>query len=175
MWSSWQVAELQFPSFWNVLGIPYTDIHSVVSFTPHFSLICLTTIGFRWRNQGRHILRSYCSSNGPARSLAFLDPAFVFHLSGKWCSISFHFQFRRQICLYAVALAGAAASLRHAFLSSLIYVAVLPRTDCLYCSTHGFLKALTSEEVLASFKCAVNSRTHSACVCLPDFLQLLQH
>lgn len=54
--------------------------------------------------------------------------------------------------IYAGASANAAASLKHAILSSLIYVAVLSGMDCLYCCTHGFSKTLTSEEAPASIQ-----------------------
>lgn len=108
----WQVEELEFPSFWKVLGILDRDISSVTSFTPHFSVICFDDPSqFTWKNQGVHVLRqlcifsrarrSCCSSRGSCNIVSILnyrEPAFVFRLSGKWLSISFYFQFWGQIC-----------------------------------------------------------------------------
>lgn len=103
-------------------------------------------------------------SHGSCNIISILNsrhPAFLFCLSEKRGSIIFGFSILRANLFsgisnahqkHAGASACAAASLRRAILSSVIYVAVLSRTDCLYCSTHGFSKALTSEEAPASIQ-----------------------
>lgn len=99
----------------------------------------------------------------PATSSAFLTTEMLHLLSlvqQSNVSLAFLFNFERKSVfwnfqhspIYAGASANTAASLRHAILSSLIYVAVLSGMDCLYCCTHGFSKTLTTEEAPASIQ-----------------------
>lgn len=119
----WQVAELEFPSFWKVLGILDRDISSVRSFAPHFSVICFDDPSqFTWKNQGVHVLRSCvflaepeeaaAALVAPATSSAFLITeilhlssvfqesdfplAFIFNFGGK--SVFWNFQHSPIIC-----------------------------------------------------------------------------
>lgn len=118
-----EVAKLEFPSFWNVLGFPDRDISSVVSFTPHFSLICLTTHRSsheRTREGTFYISRVFLAEPAeaaaalmaPATSSAFLITeilhlssvlqesdvplAFIFSFGGK--SVFWTFQHSPMIC-----------------------------------------------------------------------------
>lgn len=87
--------------------------------------------------------------------------AFIFNSGGK--SVFWNFQHSPIICRCPQ------QTLQHhsdpAILSALIYVAVLSKAGCLDCSTHGFAKALTSEEAPASIQMCCQL-TYQLRVCL---------
>lgn len=169
MWSSWVLTDVKLehsPSFWVVLGLPDAETNPLTPCRFQIQRSCLDTAK-----------RNCCSSHGSCNITSvpdYSDIKFFLPFSVKWHSIS-PFCFlkfvlpafgKKALTLWRMAQLTAA---------SMIYVAMRSWKKCSYCSTHGSSKALTPEETRHQFKCAANSHTNSPCVCLPVFLQLLQH